>query len=164
MLGIVLAFAVGLFMPDMILLAKGLLLYYKLKKAATPRRAKPTDTCRGPHSWLTTGLVREDGQNSGICRICGLIKDTNLMVSQEEIDSLEREVKMNEIETKLFTDFLKREDEDIKAYFSKELANGVDFGKLTKLHNAGITFNDRYAMYRAAKNKEVQKELRKGDS
>lgn len=160
-----LIFLFGLLLPDGIFLAKNYFMLRKIKNTVIPKRAKPDQLCRGPHSWLKVEEPTPKGvQTAQVCRICGLISGTNLVASQEAIDEIEEDNKHRDIEGKLYDEFLKREDDEIRHFFSKEIEGGVDFGKLAKVHAAGITFYDRFSLFKSIKNKEIQKELRKTDS
>lgn len=158
-------FILGFFTPTLILFCME---YYKARKfrnAHMPRKAESDKLCRGPHSWITA----EANTNSGIsdvkvCRACGFVSGTELMVSPDAIDRIEENNKIREIEGKLYKEFLNKEDNDIKKYFGEEIKNGVNFEKLTVLHAAGMTFGQRYTIYRTAKAEEIQEELTKDNA
>lgn len=137
----------------------------KLLKSITPQIADPEKLCRGPHSWIVAKTLTKDGSGTTqICRVCGFISGSNKVASMESIDRIEESNRIREIESKLLKEFLGQEDNSIKKYFDSEIKGGLDFDKLTHIHAAGMTFNQRYSIYKASKAEEIEKQLTRSDA
>jgi hypothetical protein len=130
-----------------------------------PKKLNPKKLCSGSHNWLPANIYTDQGSKEiKVCNICGFIMGTETVATPEAIDIIEENLRHKEIEDRIYMEFSTREDSDIRKFFSEEIKNGLSFEKLQKLHNAGITYNHRYVVFRSAKNKEVQLELAKSNA
>lgn len=134
-------------------------------KFASLQVADSEKLCKGPHSWIFAQIGTAEGPAQvRVCRACGFIGGSNRVASPEAIDRIEENNKIRELEVRLYNEFLEQEDAEIKKYFDEEISKGVNFDKLLHVHNAGITFNQRYAMYKASKAVDIEKELTKSNA
>jgi len=166
-LDILLIFSIGLYLgnklPDWI--AKAMVWYATrpIIKMITPTKIKQGRLCKGPHNWIAKKLDIQ-GKESNICRVCGLIEGTGRMATAEALDQIEENMRFDALEEQVYQDFVSRENEDIRKYFAAELKGGLDFGKMAKLHNAGITFGVRYNKYKSIHLPPLLKNLEKSNS
>ena len=132
----------------------------KTRHLLIPSKVDNTKLCKGPHNWLKAPSV-DKGQKteSNICRVCGLVSGKELMASEEYIEAIEEANKRNEITVRMWDSFLAEEDQTIREFMTTELEKGLDFDKLVKIHTAGTTARDRFALYLEAKKEDIQKEL-----
>lgn len=134
-------------------------------KAITPIPINPQLLCKGKHSWLIAKTLEEKGYSTAkVCRVCGFIDGVNKMASVEAIDNIEQNNKIQKIEQDIYNEFWKLEDGDIARFFHNEIQNGLEFNKLTRLHEAGMTFGARFHKYKATRAADITKELKKSDA
>lgn len=168
LLFIVCLFAGWILFQLILALTLGFLEERKVKKAMKsmmPQVADPKKLCKGPHSWILARTLTKDGPGSTqVCRICGFISGSNKVASMESIDRIEERNRIMEIEARLLRDFLTKEDDQMKKYFDSEIKGGLDFEKITHIHSAGMTFSQRFLVYKASKAEEIEKELTKSDA
>ena len=165
----ILALAVGIFVglygPVWISNAFRYIQNRQILKDISPREVDETRLCKGPHSWIGARAFTENGfENVQVCQVCGFIPTLNKMATPEAIDRIEENNRIHGIQSKIFTDFQAREDEDIKKYFDEEIKNGVSFEKLSHIHSAGMTFGARFNIYRAGRAEEIDKVINKSDA
>lgn len=137
----------------------------EITKNSIPQKVDDNKMCKTRHDWIEA--VTFAGSKTGktrLCRLCGFIPELNLMASYEAIDRIEENNKIRQLEDNIYKDFINKEDEDIKKFFTKEIENGVSFDKLVQLHSAGITFMQRYGNYKLSRAPEIEKELTKDNA
>lgn len=136
-----------------------------LINSLVPKQADPEKLCKGTHSWITARTFTDKGPAEvKVCRICGLIEGSDKAATAEAIDRIEENNQIRELEKRLYKEFIAREDEDVRRYFDKEIKNGLSFDKLAHVHNAGMTFGQRYTIFKASKKEDIEKELTKSNS
>jgi hypothetical protein len=136
-----------------------------LLDSLVPKEVDPSRLCKGNHSWITARTFTDTGPSQvKVCRVCGLIEGTEKMATAEAIDRIEENNQIRELETRLYKEFSALEDGDIRKYFDKEIKNGLSFDKLAHVHTAGMTFGQRYTLYKASKKDDIEKELTKSNS
>lgn len=137
----------------------------KTLKLIMPQIADPKKLCKGPHSWITASTFTATGPSlTQLCRVCGFISGSDKVVSVDTIDIIEKNNKIKEIEHKLMTNFLAQEDDNVKKHFDVEIKGGLDFNKLLQIHTAGMTFNERFVLYKQSKSEYIEKELTRNDA
>lgn len=130
-----------------------------------PKKIDPTRLCKGNHSWINARTFSESGPAQvKVCRVCGLIEGSDKMATPEAIDQIEENNLMRDLEQRLYKEFSTLENTDIRKYFDKEIKNGLSFEKLASVHAAGMTFGQRYTIFKTAKKGEIEKELFKSNS
>lgn len=160
-----LGLVIGFFGPEIYYRLKNAILIRKLTKTVLPSTIDEKRMCKGPHSWMPTPTITAQGQGTAdVCRLCGFISGTDKMASLEMLDRIEENNRIRETEEKLFNSFSAQEDEEIKAFFSEELKTGISFDKLLKLHSAGMTFHERFFIYKASRAGELEKEINRGNA
>lgn len=134
----------------------------KLLREITPTAIKKNRLCKVQHSWIATPHfdgTSNEAKMVALCQVCGLIPSMGKMAPIAAIDRVLDNKLIQETEAKIYRDFIAKEDEDIKKYFSTELQNGVSFDKLTALHGAGMTFGSRFRLFKSSKADEITKSL-----
>jgi len=161
MLNFFIGLGLGLLAVEILFRVRLFLMHRDMKRLMVPSKVQKSKLCKGPHSWMETAIADKEGQpkNVQVCRICGFISGTDVMASQEAIDRIEETKKLMEIDEKLVKEFLEKEDEEIRKFFVEELKAGLSFEKIARIHEAGITFNKRFALFRLSREPEVVKEV-----
>ena len=136
----------------------------KVLKIALPVKIDKNVLCKRAHSWIEIQTFSKEDAKSPVCRFCGLIKGTEMMAKPEAIEKIEENNEIVNFEKKLYRDFLNKDDLDIAMFFAEEIKSGLDPQKLIKVYNAGMTFPQRFAMYKVAKMQEVEEKPEKGNA
>lgn len=159
-LGFLLNFGVG----TALVLYKRHKQYKELTNTATPKKLDKSKLCKSTHSWISTEMLTKTGVESvKVCKVCGFLSGTELMASQEAIDEIEETHMLKSIEKRMWDEFLNEEDEKLKGYLTQELADGLDFNKITAIHGAGISCTDRFKTYVLSKKEDIEKEVRRSN-
>ena len=131
-----------------------------------PREVDECRLCSEPHQWISvTSDIDENGEFkfTNICKNCGFIPKLNLMATKEGLEQIENNKKLREQDEKIRDEFIKKEEEEIRNYFTEELKNGMDFQKLTQLYLAGSTVKERmvkFIIHKTQKGTEANSEQR----
>lgn len=137
----------------------------RMVQSIIPQVADPKKLCKTPHSWIMAPTITKEGQGFvQVCRVCGFISGSDKVASMDSIDRIEENNRIREIESRLLKDFLTQEDDQMKKYFDLEIKGGLNFDKLAHIHGAGMTFNQRFLVYKASRAEEIEKELTKSDA
>jgi hypothetical protein len=130
-----------------------------------PHEVDEKRLCRGPHGWMSARTYTDAGPGkTQVCQVCGFIPSINKMATEEALDRIEENNKIYAMEDRIYRDFQKQEDGDIKKYFDEEITHGVSFEKLTHLHGAGMTFGARFKIYKSARATEIEEALKRNNS
>jgi hypothetical protein len=131
--------------------------YKQLKADHDDKKAIPVDdkqTCKTPHSWIDAAILDNGVERIGkICQICGFIGGTEMMLPVKGLEELLDKNDRYNKEIALNEEFLKMEDEVIKQWFQQELAAGLSLNKLIKIHDMGISCQQRLDAFKAEKKK-----------
>ena len=153
----------GMALPSLITKAMAYFQNRPIMKMITPTKIDQSRLCKGEHTWFSRKTGQE-GKDNKICRVCGLICGTDKMATTEALDQIEENIRFDTLEEQVYQDFVSRENDDLRKYFAEELKAGLDFGKLAKLHNAGITFGIRYNKYKSVHLPPLLKNLEKSNA
>lgn len=165
LLAVAIGIAIGLKGPGILARAIYNFQNRRIMKDLVPQKVDPKKLCKAPHSWILATTFTDKGNGSvRICRVCGLVEGSNTAVTEEAIDRIEENNRLRQLEEKVYQEFTSKEDSDVRKYFDKEIKNGLSYEKLAKLHTAGMTFKQRYAMYKSGKKKEIEQELSRSNS
>lgn len=131
-----------------------------LLNSLIPKAADPDKLCKGTHPWMNARTFTDEGPATvKVCRVCGLIEGSNKQATQDAIDRIEENNRLRDLEDRLYREFASLEDRDVRKYFSEEIKNGLSYQKIAHIHTAGMTFGQRYTIYKASKKEEIEKEL-----
>ena len=131
---------------------------------ALPIKMDKNILCKRAHSWIEIETFSKEDAKSPVCRFCGLIKGTEMMAKPEAIEKIEENNEIVNFEKNLYRDFLAKDDMDIVRFFAEEINGGLDPQKLIKVYNAGMTFPQRFALYKVAKMQEIAEKPEKGNA
>ena len=99
-----------------------------------------------------------------MCKVCGFLSGMDMVVPPETIDKIEESTKILAIEKRLWKEFLDIEDKRMQEFLKDDLANGLQWSKIERVHSAGMSFSQRFELYAESKKDDILKEIRKTDS
>ena len=125
----------------------------KVLNIITPKKTDESLLCDGPHEWTETKVINPEGveESSQFCTKCGLVSGYDQMITQEYIAEILEKRRLTEEETLNKKEFLAREEQMIREFFSEELQKDLSIDKLLRLYHAGQTAGGRYVAFHLEK-------------